>query len=65
MNVRDIIDQLGGPARISGATGININTVRNWYERKSIPARYHADLLNIDEGTITAEQIVAAHAKAA
>lgn len=65
MNARDIIDTLGGPAKVSEATGININTVRNWYERKSIPARYHADLLRIEEGKVTAEQIVAAHAKAA
>ena len=65
MNARDIIDALGGPAKISEATGININTVRNWYDRKSIPARYHADILRVEAGKVTAEQIVEAHAKAA
>lgn len=65
MNARDIIDALGGPAKVSAATGININTVRNWHERQSIPARYHASVLQIAKGEITAEQIVAAHAKAA
>lgn len=65
MNATDIIDALGGPAKVSSATGININTVRNWHDRKSIPARYHAAILRIAEGKLTAEEIVAAHAKAA
>jgi hypothetical protein len=65
MNARDIIDILDGPAKVSEATGIHINTIRNWYDRKSIPARYHADILRIAEGKISAEQIIAAHAKAA
>lgn len=59
--VTDIIDALDGPAKVSKATGININTVRNWYDRKSIPARYHAAILRIAEGKVTAEQIIAAH----
>lgn len=60
--VAEIIDALGGPLAIGNALGLPPTTVGNWKARKSIPARYHGALLRVSGGTITADQIVAAHA---
>jgi hypothetical protein len=63
MNVSDIIDLLGGPTAISVAVGLPSTTVQNWRIRQSIPARYQAEILTLAAGSVTADQIVAAHAR--
>jgi hypothetical protein len=62
MTASDIIDALGGPTAIGTALNLPPTTVGNWKGRNSIPARYHAAVLKLSNGTLTAEQIVAAHA---
>lgn len=61
MNAADIIDALGGPAEVSKLLKAPVNTVRNWRERKSIPAKYHGAILSVAAGRVTAEEIIAAH----
>lgn len=62
MTAADIIDALGGPATVSKSLGIPTTTVGNWRARNSIPARHHFALICLSDGTLTADQIVAAHA---
>lgn len=57
-----IIDALGGPSAVSAALHIPSTTVSNWKGRNSIPARYHAPLVDFAAGKVTSEQIVRAHA---
>lgn len=62
MTAADIIDALGGPTVVSAALNLPTTTVGNWKGRNSIPARYHAAVLKLSNGKVTADQIVAAHA---
>lgn len=60
--VGKIIDAIGGPLHVATSINVPPTTVNNWKGRNSIPARYHASLIRISNGKITAEQLTAAHA---
>jgi hypothetical protein len=62
MTASDILDALGGPTVVSAALNLPATTVQNWKGRNRIPARYHASVLKLSNGKLTADQIVAAHA---
>ena len=68
MTPATIIDRLGGVSAVSARCGIPVNTVGNWKIRQSVPARYHAILLDMAADlsvALTAEDIVRAHSEAA
>lgn len=61
----ELIDRLGGAGQLSQRLRLPSSTVWNWYKRNSIPARYHQAVLNVAEGKVTADEVVAAHAPTA
>lgn len=61
MTPAEIIDALGGALPLSRRLGIPSTTIGNWRSRNSIPARYHQALVDISDGYIRPDQIVAAH----
>lgn len=63
--VADIIELLGDTTAVSVSLGLPVMTVGNWKGRNSIPARYHAAVIKIGAGKITAEQLIMAHARQA
>lgn len=44
MVVRDVIERLGGPAKVAAALGMRTNAVANWSLRGIVPARHHTRL---------------------
>lgn len=65
MSIAEIIDLLGGPTPVGSAIDVPPTTVGNWKARKSIPARYHAAIIKISDGRVTADMLVEAHAAVA
>lgn len=65
MTIAEIIDMLGGPTPVGAAIDVPPTTVGNWKARKSIPARYHAAIIKISAGKITADMLVEAHSAVA